>query len=44
MAYKRKTWKEKLEVRQIELLEKEGHIITKKGKKYYVKDFEEKLI
>lgn len=26
------------------LLEKEGHTIIKKGKKYYVKDFEEKLI
>ncbi len=30
--------------KQIELLEKEGHIIIKKRKKYYVKDFEEKLI
>jgi hypothetical protein len=26
------------------LLEKEGHTIFKKGKKYYVKDFEDKLI
>lgn len=25
--------------RQKELLEKEGHTIIKKGKKYYVKDF-----
>jgi len=26
------------------LLEKEGHTILKKGKEYFVKDFEEKLI
>lgn len=30
--------------RQKTLLEKEGHKIIKKGKKYYVSDFEEKLI
>ena len=30
--------------RQKKLLEKEGHTVIKKGKKYYVKDFEEKLI
>jgi len=30
--------------RQKELLEKEEHTVIKKGKKYYVKDFEEKLI
>ena len=30
--------------RQKKFLEKEGHNVFKKGKKYYVKDFEEKLM
>ena len=30
--------------RQKELLEKEGHTIIKKGKKYYVKDYKEGLV
>jgi hypothetical protein len=30
--------------RQKKLLEKEGHTVIKKGKKYYLKDYEEKLL
>lgn len=30
--------------KQIEFLEKEGHTIIKRGKKYFVKDFENKLV
>jgi alkylated DNA nucleotide flippase Atl1 len=30
--------------RQKKLLEKEGHTVIKRGKRYYVKDFEERLI
>lgn len=30
--------------RQKELLEKEGHAIIKKGKRYYVKDYKEGLV
>jgi alkylated DNA nucleotide flippase Atl1 len=30
--------------RQKKFLEKEGHQVIKKGKKYYVKDYEEKLL
>jgi uncharacterized protein (UPF0216 family) len=29
--------------RQKELLEKEGHIVIRKGKKYYIKNFEDNL-
>jgi hypothetical protein len=47
MAQKRKSWQEKYPggvERQKILLEKERHAVIKKGKRYYVKDYEQKLI
>jgi hypothetical protein len=39
----KKTWAEKLEAHR-RLLEKEGHKIIRRGKKYQVADFEKRLM